>query len=442
MLTAVRSKLESLKNHHGFRRYAANTSWMMGEKILRMFVGLFVGVWVARYLGPEQFGLLSYAQSFVFLFTTIATLGLDGIVVRELVKDESRRDELLGTAFGLKLIGAMFILPSLWLAVQLTSNDAHTNLLVFIIASATIFQSFNVIDFYYQSKVQSKYVAWANSLVLGASSAIKIALILNEAPLMAFAIMVAFDALVLAAGLVFFYKASSLQKLSDWSFKINMAKKLLKGSWPLILSGLVISIYMKIDQVMIKEMMNTSAVGQYAAAVRLSVAWYFIPVVVANSLFPSILNAKQSNQKLYRDRLKRLYSLMVWMAIGVAIPLTFLNEWIIELVYGEAYRLAAKVLMVHVWAGIFVFLGVAFGRYLIAENMTKKAFYRTATGAVANVVLNFLMIPAFGILGAAVATLVAQLIANLLYDLFDGQLRSQFIFKIRSFNPFIIFRNG
>jgi O-antigen/teichoic acid export membrane protein len=199
---------------------------------------------------------------------------------------------------------------------------------------------------------------------------------------------------------------------------------------------------MKIDQVMIKEMMNTSAVGQYAAAVRLSVAWYFIPVVVANSLFPSILNAKQSNQKLYRDRLKRLYSLMVWMAIGVAIPLTFLNEWIIELVYGEAYRLAAKVLMVHVWAGIFVFLGVAFGRYLIAENMTKKAFYRTATGAVANVVLNFLMIPAFGILGAAVATLVAQLIANLLYDLFDGQLRSQFIFKIRSFNPFIIFRNG
>jgi len=120
MLTAARSKLKTLKSHQGFRRYAANTSWMMGEKILRMFVGLFVGIWVARYLGPEQFGLLSYAQSFVFLFTAIATLGLDGIVVRELVKDESRRDELLGTAFGLKLIGAILILPSLWLAVQLT----------------------------------------------------------------------------------------------------------------------------------------------------------------------------------------------------------------------------------------------------------------------------------------------------------------------------------
>ncbi|HDY85387.1 MAG TPA: flippase, partial [Methylophaga sp.] len=144
-------------------RYFQNTSWLMGEKILRMSVGLFVGIWVARYLGPEQFGLLSYAQSFVFLFTVIATLGLDGIVVRELVKDKTQRDVLLGTAFGLKLIGAFLILPILAIAVQLTSNDNYTNLLVFIIASATIFQSFNVIDFYYQSKVLSKYVALANT---------------------------------------------------------------------------------------------------------------------------------------------------------------------------------------------------------------------------------------------------------------------------------------
>ena len=266
MLTAARSKLKTLKSHQGFRRYAANTSWMMGEKILRMFVGLFVGIWVARYLGPEQFGLLSYAQSFVFLFTAIATLGLDGIVVRELVKDESRRDELLGTAFGLKLIGAILILPSLWLAVQLTSNDAPTNFLVFIIASATIFQSFNVIDFYYQSKVQSKYVAWANSFGLCVSSIIKVALILNNAPLMAFAIIVAFDSIVLAAGLVFFYKVSSQKKLFNWTFKAIIAKKLLTDSWPLILSGFVISVYMKIDQVMIKEILDAEAVGQYAAA--------------------------------------------------------------------------------------------------------------------------------------------------------------------------------
>ena len=139
-------KLQSLKSNQGFMRYFRNTSWLFAEKILRMFVGLFVGIWVARYLGPEQFGLFSYAQSFVGLFTAIATLGLDGIVIRELVKDESRRDELIGTAFWLKLIGAFGVLLVLAVAVNFTSNDSYTNTLVFIIASATVFQAFNVVD--------------------------------------------------------------------------------------------------------------------------------------------------------------------------------------------------------------------------------------------------------------------------------------------------------
>jgi len=285
--------LIKLKNHPGFMRYLRNTSWMMGEKILRMFVGLFVGIWIARYLGPEQFGLLSYAQSFVALFTAIATLGLDGIVIRELVKDETNRDKLLGTAFGLKLIGALLILPVLALALQLTRNDQTTNLLMFIIASATVFQSFNVIDFYYQSKVLSKYVAFANTISLSLSSMIKIALLLNQAPLIAFAYMVIFDSAVLALGLMYYYKKSSQLKLFNWQFDSHTAKSLLKDSWPLTLSGLIVSVYMKIDQVMIKEMLNAEAVGQYAAAVRLSETWYFIPMAISSSLFPAILNAKK-----------------------------------------------------------------------------------------------------------------------------------------------------
>jgi O-antigen/teichoic acid export membrane protein len=433
MLITARSKLKTLKGHQGFRRYAANTSWMMGEKILRMFVGLFVGVWVARYLGPEQFGLLSYAQSFVFLFTAIATLGLDGIVVRELVKDERRRDELIGTAFGLKLIGAVLILPSLWLAVQLTSNDAHTNLLVFIIASATIFQSFNVIDFYYQSKVQSKYVAWANSFVLGASSAIKIALILNGAPLMAFAIMAAFDALVLAAGLVFFYQASSRQKLSSWSFKTSVATKLLQDSWPLILSSLVVTVYLKIDQVMIKEMLGAEAVGQYAAAIRLSEVWLFIPVVIANSVFPAILNAKKISEDLYFQRLQRLYTLVVWIAIGIALPISLLSDWLITLIYGEAYQEAAGVLMLHVWSGVFVALGVAASKWVIAENLVRNAFARTSIAALLNILLNILLIPEYSIIGAAIATLIAYSFANYFSLFFWTRTRTCFYQQTKAF---------
>ena len=149
-------KIISLKNHQGFMKYFKNTSWLFFEKILRMFVGLFVGIWVARYLGPERFGLFLYAQSFVGLFTAIATLGLDSIVVRELVKDETKAIEIIGTAFYLKLMGTILTLLILAVATYFTSNDRYTNLLVFIIASATIFQSFNVVDMYFQSKVLSK----------------------------------------------------------------------------------------------------------------------------------------------------------------------------------------------------------------------------------------------------------------------------------------------
>lgn len=413
-------------------RYFQNTSWLMGEKILRMFVGLFVGIWVARYLGPEQFGRLSYAQSFVFLFTAIATLGLDGIVVRELVKDETKRDVLLGTAFGLKLIGAILILPILAIAVQLTSNDYYTNLLIFIIASATIFQSFNVIDFYYQSKVLSKYVALANTISLALSSFIKIILILNNAPLIAFAVMMVFDMAILAIGLIIYYKKSSGLKPFTWHFEWQVAVSLLKDSWPLILSSLVVSIYMKIDQVMIKEMVDVEAVGQYAAAVRLSEAWYFIPMAIASSLFPAIINAKKISEKLYYTRLQRLYTLIVWLAIAIALPMTFLSDWLVGFLYGTDYHQAGSVLMIHVWAGVFVFLGVASGNWYLSENLQILAFMRTFYGMVTNLVLNFFMIPIYGINGAAIATLISYFIAGLMFDLFYKKTRATFYMKVKT----------
>ncbi|GAB6182735.1 hypothetical protein JCM13991_04760 [Thermodesulfovibrio hydrogeniphilus] len=170
-----------------------------------MIVSLFVGVWVARYLGPEQFGLLSYAQSFVGLFTAIATLGLDGIVVREIVKDESKKDEFIGTAFWLKAAGAIAMLGFIAIAVNFTSLDSYTKTLIFIIALGTIFQAFNVIDFYFQAKVLGKYISLANGTTLLISSLVKVVLILTHSPLIYFAIAYAFDSFILALGYLYFY---------------------------------------------------------------------------------------------------------------------------------------------------------------------------------------------------------------------------------------------
>ena len=432
LLTLILTKLKDLKNHEGFLKYLKNTLWLFGEKILRMVVGLFVGIWVARYLGPEQFGLFSYAQSFVALFATIATLGLDGIVIRELVKDGSRRDELIGTVFWMKFAGAVLVLVLLGMAVNLTSNDTYTNNLIFIIASATIFQSFNVVDFYFQSKVLSKYIVYANVVSLFISSLVKIVLILNKAPLEAFAIVIVFDSFILAFGFIYLFFKKSTSRISNLKFHKNVAVDLLKDSWPLILSGIAIMIYVKIDQVMIKEMMNAEAVGQYAAAVRLSEVWYFIPMVIASSLFPAIINAKKVSKELYYARLQKLYGLMVWMAIAVALPMTFFSDWVVNFLYGEQYNQAGSVLMVHIWAGVFVFLGVASGKWFMIENLQILSFWRTFYGMSINIVLNFLLIPKYGIQGAAIATLTANLVAAFIFDYFNKVTRPIFYMKLQA----------
>lgn len=416
------SKIKAFKENKGLMKYFSNTSWLFAEKILRMIVGLFVGIWVARYLGPDRFGLLSYAGSFVGLFSAIATLGLDGIAVRELVKYPGKEYSLMTTVFILKLFGGILTLLVLYIAVQVTSNDTYTNMLIFIIASATIFQSFNVIDLYFQAKVMSKYVVISNIISLFISSLVKIVLIVVDAPLEAFAWVVLFDSLVLALGFIYFFLKHSQISIRYLTFDKMMAAELLRDSWPLILSGMVIAVYMKIDQVMIKEMLDNEAVGNYAAAVRLSEAWYFIPMVISASLFPAIINAKKVSEKLYHDRLQKLYDFLVWMAIAIAIPMSYLSDWIVDLLFGSKYSDAGNVLVIHIWTGVFVFLGVASSKWFVAENLQKYSFYRTLAGAIINVFLNFLLIPRYSIHGAAIATLISQAIASYIFNLTNKKL--------------------
>jgi O-antigen/teichoic acid export membrane protein len=434
MLTRLKHLFDSAKAHQGFRRYFANISWMFGEQVLRIFAGLFVGIYVARYLGPEQFGVYSYAAAFVALFGTIARLGLDGIVVRDLVNHPEERDVYLGTVFWLKLIGALLTLGLLAIAAQFTGNDATTNLYIFIIASGLIFQSFDAVDFYFQSKVLSKYVSICRLVQLALSSVLKLYLIFIQADLFWFVLVSLVDQISLAFSLAFAYWRQEIGSFFG-RFDFGTAKAMLRNSWPLILSGIAISLYMRIDQIMIKEMLGEREVGLYSAAVRLSEAWYFVPVIITNSLFPAIVNAKNISQELYHQRLQKLCTLMTWLAIAVALPMTFLADPVVNLLYGYHYLEAGGVLAIHIWGAVFVFLGVASGVFFTAENYTKKSLYRTALGAVSNVVLNFVLIPRYGINGAAAATVLSQFIANYFYDLFDRSIRSLLIIKTRALFP-------
>ena len=425
------TRITLLKDHSGFRKYFANTSWLMGERILRMGVSLFVGIYVARYLGPERYGLLSYANSFVGIFLALATLGLDEVVVRELLKTPEQREKILGTSFLLKLIGTLLMWVAIFTAVPFTENDLQTNILIIIIAFGAVFQAFNVIDLNFQAKVKSKYVVHSQFVQLIISSIVKIILVVNEAPLIWFASVYSLDVIVLAMGLVFAYLYNG-ENIFSWKWSFETSKYLLHDSWPLILAGVVVSVYMKIDQVMIKEMLGAKEVGLYAAAVKLSEAWYFFPMAIASSLFPAIINAKVYQKEVYYQRLQKLYDLMVWIAIAIALPISILSSWIVELLYGNEYLESSSVLNIHIWSGIFIFLGVASSKYLIAENYIKKTFYRTFVGALLNIIMNYYLIGTMGIKGAAISTFVSHFFAAYFYDLLDKDLRKMFILKTKS----------
>lgn len=405
----------------------------MGEQLLRLSAELLVGIWVARHLGAEQFGLLSYVIAFVAIFGVVARLGLDSIVVRNLVNNPGQYNQILGTAFWLKLVGGIFSLAIVSLALVMLSNDTTANLYILIIASGMIFQSFEVVALYFQSQVQSKYISSAKLIQLLLSSLLKIYLVCVDGDLRWFVLVSLVDQITLAASYFIIYRRRRLGNFFR-TFDSATAKKLLIDSWPLIFSGLVVMIYMRIDQIMIKEMMGDKEVGIYSVAVRISEVWYFIPMVITASLFPSIINAKKVSEELYYARLQRLYSLMVLIAIAVAVPTTFISDWLVVFLYGEEYRLAGDILRINIWAGVFVFLGVASGSWLANENLQHLDFYRTFSGAVANVLLNLLLIPMYGLIGAAVATVISYMLAGFLFDFFNKKTRVLFAMKIAAFS--------
>ncbi len=408
-----KDKIETRINFksESFKKYFKNTSWLFAEKILRILISFLVTVLVIRYLGPEQFGLLSYAISFYALFTAISVLGLENISIRELVKYPEQRDNILGSVFLLRLVGGIVTIILIALTLFISGEPTDISILILIISTSIVFQSFSVIDYYFRAEVKAKYSVYVMMASVLFTSSLKILLIVLEAPLIYFAIVFSVEFLIAAAGFLLVYKHNKL-KIIKWKFRKETAVNLLKDSWPLILAGLVISIYTKIDQVMIKNMLDSKELGYYAAAVKLSEAWYFIPVALTNSIFPAIINAKKVSNKFYFNRMQKLYDILAWMAISIAIPVSIFSREIINILFGSEFQSAAPVLTIYIWAGVAVFLGVASSQYLITENFTKLSFFRTFIGMIFNVILNLILIPKYGIVGAAVATLVSYSVAT------------------------------
>lgn len=426
---ALRNRIEHRPN---LLAILSNTGWLFADKILRMGVGLFVGVWIARYLGPEQFGLWNFAIAFVALFGAFATLGLDSIVVRELVKNPERQNELLGTAFVLKLIGALIALILTMVAISFVrSGETLTLWLVAISAAGFIFQSLNVIDFYFQANVKSRYTVYAANAAFILMTLAKVVLLISSAPLIAFAWVGLGEVALTSLFLLLAYRVNH-HHIREWLYSNSAAKELLKHSWPLILSGLAIMIYIRIDQIMIGQMLGDEAVGYFSAAVRLSEIWYFIPMAIVSSIYPSLIVAKQRSHLLYMRRFQQLLNLIVRLALVIVIPITFLSDWLVVTIFGSTYLAAGSVLAIHIWGGIFVFIGVAGGQWYLVENFQKIAFYKALFGAAINVSANFILIPLMGIVGAAISTVISLIAADFIFDSLVTKTRVLFRMKMKA----------
>jgi PST family polysaccharide transporter len=425
----------SLSGRRNLQKLIGNTGWLFTDRILRMGVGLVVGVWVARYLGPEQYGLFNYAIAFVALFSILASLGLDGVIVRELVHKPGRANDILGTAFVIKLAGSgVTVLAAVAAIDLLRPADSLTHWIVAIIAVGIVFQSFDTIDFWFQARVDSRFVVYARSSAFLLVSLLKIILIVKNAPLIAFAWGASLEILLAAVGLALVYRWNG-QRVLSWRVNRQRVKQTMKDSWPLALAGMAVMVYMKIDQVMLGQMLGNHSVGVYSAAIRISEVWYFIPISIVASVTPSLIEARNISAKLYYDRLAQLFRLMAAIALGIAVPMTFASGYLTRFLYGNQYEGVGPILAIHIWAALFVFLGVAQGPWNINEGLTKLALFRTFVGAVANVILNFVLIPIYGPIGAAIATIISYALAGVVLNACSTKTRGVFVIQLKSLIP-------
>ncbi len=409
-------KLLRLNSSSELSSIISNTAWLFAEKLMRMVMGVLVGAWVARYLGPSQFGELAYIIAFATFFRVIGKLGLDGVAIRNLARDLNSVPKTLGTVLRLRLItGLLCWFAAVGSMALIRPNDAQSLALTAIVAGTVIFDSAETVDLWFQSQLQSKRTVLSKGISYLVANALKIVLILAKAPLIAFAIITLIE--VVLSAFAFWFAYSTYPSSLKWKWDVKQAIHLLGESWPYLLSALAIVVYMRIDQIMLKEMIGSREVGIYSVALPLSTAWYFIPTAICTSFGPSIARKKVESESSYNRAISKLFSLMWWLTLPLCIVIAFSATFLTSMLYGNAYSRSANVLAIHIFSNVPVALGVAQSKWIINEGRSLLSLYKTLLGAACNLLLNFVLIPDYGALGASVATVISQLVSGFLSNL-------------------------
>ena len=394
--------------HQKNRGMLFNVWWLCSERFLQLVIGLFTFSWMVRYLQPGGMGVLAYASSLVALFGAISALGLDRVVIKRIVSNSDNVNETIGTAFILKVIGGLLAFLMSIMAVKLF-GQADSFWIVVIIASGYLFQGFGVIEYWFRSEIKSKYPVIIRMTVFIVINALRILLILFKAPLAAFAGLGVVNIILIIAGLLAIYRFKG-QNISRWKFNKKLAGGLLRESWPLMVSGLAVTVLTQIDRVVIDHFFDKQAVGLFSVAAKLSEVWYIIPLAVVDTVFPVIINAKKESQKLYIEKTQLLYVSLIWLSVIMAMVIMVSSGWVVRFLYGSEYTASAGVLSIHIWTLVSLSFGLVSGHYFIVEKMMKMWLFRDLIGAFASIILNIVLVARYNIIGAAWAVLISQVI--------------------------------
>ncbi|WP_436486893.1 flippase [Chitinophaga sp. ARDCPP14] len=415
-----------------------NSGWLLVDKLSKLFPGIIIMALIARHLGPEEFGIWNYALALTTIIGSVAILGMDKLAVKELINNEHKQGTIVATVILMRIIAGVVCMAVSVGIVLLTGKHQQLYLYCTIFSALIILlQSFDVLDYFYQAKNNVKKVIIPKVVVFIIFCGIKVLIVYLDGALIAF-LWTSIIELVVTYLIIIAVYLSRHAAAFTWRIDTALAQTLLVQSWPLMLSNLVVVLFMKIDLVLLDALANPAELGKYVGAARISELWYAIPTVISVAMLPSLLQTKKISHKAYLATLEKWLRLSFWLSVVIAVMVTLTAHIIIPFLYGPGYAAASWMLMIHIWAGIPVFLSIVMVQYLFVEGEYKIYLYGNLSGLIVNAGINFFLIPLYGGIGAAIATVAAYSTVYGMLLLLDKSGQG-YLLTIRMFHPLLAF---
>ena len=418
-------------------RTVKNAAWIIGCRLVQAVIGLAVTMISARYLGPSGYGLINYAASLVTFFVPIMQLGLNSTLVQEILNKPEQEGETMGTALVLTFVSGIACVIGVGAFSAFANQGETQTIFVCVLYSLLLLaQSLEMIQYWFQAKLLSKYTALTVLAAYIAISIYRITLLVAGKSIYWYAVSQAIDYAIIAIALLFIYNRLPTQKLR---FSLTRANEIFGRSKHYIISAMMITVFAQTDRVMLKIMIDEAAVGYYSAAITCAGLSSFVFVAIIDSARPTILNGKKKSDEVFQYRLKLLFTLVIGLALLQSAAFTILSNLVIGILYGSAYAPSVSALRIVVWYTTFSYLGAVRDIWILAENKQKYLWIINLSGASVNICLNAFMIPVYGINGAAAASLITQIFTNVMMGFILKPIRPCNRLMLQSLNVRLFF---